>query len=465
MQSLVSKMFGKQITKLFGYYLQCVEAPFRFITSDISVPNDLSEITVYHPEEEVDPLSVGMTTHGVRNIWSAVEDLYRTGLYPALSFSLRRHGKVVLSRSIGHSRGNGPGEKEVDKVLMTPDTPVCIFSCTKAITAMLVHLLSEKKQISLLDPVSYYIPEFAQNGKKDISIYQLLAHQAGIPKLPDIHNRELEEVLFDHDEMVRRLCATAADRPGQHKRYHAMTSGYILGELVSRVSKMNTRAFLRENIQEPLNFEYFNYGFEPDQAEKLATNYSTGLPVIFPLNLYEKRILGITMEKIVASANDPDFLKIIVPAGNIHATADECAQFFQMLLNGGVLDGTRVFDPLTIRRATVEHGKREVDYSLIIPFRYSAGMMLGGKTFGLFGPNTEKAFGHLGLTNNLCWADPARDISVALLTTGKPVLGFHIFPLVQLLMQISRFCYMLTEAEQGAIAKARGLIGQIDTEW
>ena len=91
---------------------------------------------------------------------------------------------MVLKRAIGHARGNGPGDGDEDPVPMTPETPVCLYSASKAMAAMTVHLLSEHKALSLLDPVSHYLPAFGQNGKRDITIYQLLCHKAGIPTIP-----------------------------------------------------------------------------------------------------------------------------------------------------------------------------------------------------------------------------------------------------------------------------------------
>jgi CubicO group peptidase (beta-lactamase class C family) len=72
--------------------------------------------------------------------------------------------------------------------------------------------------------------------------------------------------------------------------------------------------------------------------------------------------------------------------------------------------------------------------------RYSAGFMLGGSPVGMYGPDTHYAYGHLGLSNVMCWADPARDISVAILNTGKPVLSNHIVALFRLMASISRGC-------------------------
>ena len=159
-------------------------------------------------DEERDPQRVGMTQEGVDAIWRSVENIYATGMHPGISLVVRRHGQIVLKRAVGHAKGNGPGDVDEKLVPMTPDTPVCIFSASKAMAAMTVHLLSEQKQLSLLDPVSHYIPEFAQNGKRDITIYQLLCHKAGIPTIPT-NGVDVSELLLDHKEIQRLIYRTA----------------------------------------------------------------------------------------------------------------------------------------------------------------------------------------------------------------------------------------------------------------
>ena len=89
---------------------------------------------------------------------------------------------------------------------------------------------------------------------------------------------------------------------------------------------------------------------------------------------------------------------------------------------GGELDGVRVIEPETIHRALVERSHLEVDLSLGFPTRFSYGLMLGARVLSLYGLDTQHAFGHLGFTNMLAWADPERGISVAVLNNGKPVL-------------------------------------------
>ena len=185
--------------------LRLVPAPLRRrVLDSAEVPSDLGSVTTIAADEEHSPSSVGMTRDGVEAIWRATERLYATGMHPGISLVLRRHGKIVLKRAIGHARGNGPGDAGATPVPMTPDTPVCIFSASKAMAAMPVHLLSQHKELSLLDPVSHYLPEFGQNGKRDITIYQLLCHKAGIPTIPT-EGLDVAELLLDSDETLRRI--------------------------------------------------------------------------------------------------------------------------------------------------------------------------------------------------------------------------------------------------------------------
>lgn len=423
--------------------------PLSLIERRIQVPKDLSAITSIaissnNGTHEANPSWLGMTEADRDAIWEAAEGLYRTGMYPALQLCIRRHGEVLINRTIGHVRGNGPKERG-DKVLATTETPFCLFSASKAITAMLVHLLEEQGMINLLNPVSYYIPEFARNGKKNITIQQILAHRAGIATL----QQEVDtEKLFDHDFIMNALYdARPTTVHGREQAYHALTGGYVLGELVLRVTGMDIKEFMRVNVQEPMGFKYFNYGVTPEQYPDVARNYFTGLPLVFPISLALERVLGASLETAIEVSNDPRFYEQIIPAGNITATAEEASSFFQCLLNGGEIGGKRIFQPVTIERAIREVSKMEMDRVLHMPMRYSAGMMLGDYPVGLYGPSTPRAFGHLGLTNNFCWADPERAISVSLLTSGNPVVGTHVLALLRFLTTVSKRCKRVFRGE------------------
>jgi CubicO group peptidase (beta-lactamase class C family) len=148
----------------------------------------------------------------------------------------------------------------------------------------------------------------------------------------------------------------------------------------------------------------------------------TGAPVLPPLSTLLTRALGKPVDQIKRESNDPRFLTGIIPSVNIVSTANEMSRFYELLRCGGELDGVRIFEPRTIRRATTEQSWLEIDLTLGFPTRYSLGFMLGARVLSLWGPDTEQAFGHLGFTNVLTWADPQRALAGGLITSGKPVL-------------------------------------------
>ena len=420
-----------------------------FSTNTIKVPHDIASVTRI-AEGEVTPELAGMTPSQVEHIWHAVESLYRTGNHPMLSICLRRQGQIVLNRTIGHARGNGPEDSiNTPKLIATPDTPVCLFSASKAVTAMLVHLLSERGQIDLLDPISQYLPEYGVKGKRRATILHLLAHRGGVPHLKGDVTPEL---LFDKDEVVKRLCAAEpVSTSGYRMAYHAVTAGYILGELVERVSGQSLTDFLQDNIAKPMGMNCFNYGLAPEFRDQVAMNCATGIYPMLGTNTYLKHVLGGDLDLAVNVTNDPRFMDTICPAGNLFTTTEQAGRFFEMLLNGGSYNGVKIFEPKTVLRAAIESSRMSIDTTLLAPMRYSAGFMLGANPVGLFGPMTGHVFGHIGFSNIFCWADPQRDISVSILNTGKSVVGTHLPALGNLLYQISANCDKLRTKDRRSV--------------
>ena len=107
------------------------------------------------------------------------------------------------------------------------------------------------------------------------------------------------------------------------------------------------------------------------------TNYFTGPPPLPPFSQLFQRALGVSFQEVVALSNDPRFFTAIIPAANVVATANDASRFYQLLLDGGELDGVRVFEARTVRRATTEQSYLELDLTLGLPFRYGMGFMLG----------------------------------------------------------------------------------------
>ncbi len=401
------------------------------------IPSDLTGL-ISVSEHEMPARAAGVSPQAVESVWERVEALYRTGAYPALQTCIRFDGQVLLERAIGHASGNGPHDaQEAPKRLATVDTRFNLFSAAKAITAMVIHKLDEKGALHLEDRVCDFIPEFGCHGKDRITIRHILAHRAGIPNLPpgaiDL------DLLRTPERVIELFCdARPRTRPGRLLAYHAVSGGFLLAEIVQRATGASIREVFEKEIALPLGLHKTSYGVHPDDVGEVAVNAATGPPVPPPVSWILRGALGVGVREAVELSNDPRFLTGIIAAANVVTTAGELARFYDCLLGEGQLGDVRVFDPRTVRHATAEQSYWEIDLTLGLPIRYGLGFMLGSEGPSLFGWNNPRAFGHFGFTNVLSWADPQRRLSVALLSSGKPILGPHLLRLVQLMTEVGR---------------------------
>jgi CubicO group peptidase (beta-lactamase class C family) len=303
----------------------------------------------------------------------------------------------------------------------TTGTPFCVYSASKAVTAMVVHVLAEQGELSISDRVADHIPEYARHGKEDVTIGHVLAHRAGVASLPK-EALDLDGI-NDREFLLEIICdAKPTHAAGEMLAYHAVSGGFILGEIVHRVTGKPIDEVLAGEILEPLGFRWTNFGVRSEDVTEVGLGYVTGPRMLPPLSTFVTRALGQPLDRVVEVSNDPRFLTSVVPSANVVTTAEELSRFFEIFRAGGELDGTRVMKPETIRFALTEQSRLELDLSLGFPTRFSYGLMLGAKVLSLYGRDTDLAFGHLGLINIMGWADPERAISGALITSGKPII-------------------------------------------
>ena len=394
------------------------------------VPADLEAITL-RGAEMGDPAVIAP-------IWEGVEALYRTGMHPGIQVCIRHRGEVVLDRALGHARGNRPGHR-FDPDLAVPmnlDTPVNLFSAAKAVSAMVMHKLEELGSLTLDDRVSEHVPGFDRHGKGDITIRQVLTHRSGVATLPEFAF-DLD-LLADHEQIEAMLCELEPESaPGGAPAYHAVIGGFVMETVTRRATGRSMRDVLATEIRDPLGLGWFDLGVDPDAVDQVAHNVETGFPLTGPLDVLLNRVLGTRWSHVLHLSNDPRFLSGVIPSGNVIVTARDAATFYQCLLNGGTIDGVRVFEEDTVARAVEHEGEgMPLDRKLIMPMRYSSAFMLGSEQVSLYGWNHPRLFGHLGMSNLWTWADPDRELVVALLTTGKPVLGTHMVALPRLISSI-----------------------------
>ncbi len=401
----------------------------------VRIPRDLESVIAIGHEEDAD--AGGVTGESVERIWSAAVDLYRSGVHPAVQVCVRRQGALVLDRAIGHARGNGPRDgAEVEKQQATPATPFLIYSAAKAVTALVVHMLHERGLLDISDRVCQHIPGYDRHGKGEITIGQVLSHRAGVASYP----REALALdrLGDREFRVRLLCdARPFAKPGRFLAYSAVSGGYILGEIVHRVTGKDIRTVLAEEILDPLGFRWTNYGVAAEDVSRVALNYVTGPPITPPLSQLFSRAVGLRFDELVEVSNDARLLTAVVPSVNVVTTANEFARFFEIFRRGGELDGVRVMTPATVRTAITGQSHLEADLSLGFPTRFGYGLVLGAQLLSLYGRDTQHAFGHLGFTNILAWADPERALACAVMTNGKPLLYPELWRFYGLMQRIT----------------------------
>jgi CubicO group peptidase (beta-lactamase class C family) len=328
------------------------------------------------------------------------------------------------------------------------DTLSVSFSTTKGVTSTLLHQLVEEGKLDYDDPVSKHWPEFAANGKETITIRDILTHRAGLFGIRDLGLTAAD--LTDWNRVTTALAKAPPNLDYQsHSVYHALTFGWLIGELINRASGEFISDRVRTALAEPLDLDGCYIGVPdsehhrmaelligrdpdaprpPDTAKKRrnrkmrrALNKSWGRLGEWGLVPdFSAFLESVTVEDFQPRLlNRPDYLRAAIPAVNGVFTARSLARLYGALARGGELDGGRILEPETVG-AISEQQVFALDRSLYAPMRWRMGFH---QPFVLRRRRPRKAFGHFGFGGSGAWADPARELSVAITVnagTGTP---------------------------------------------
>lgn len=286
------------------------------------------------------------------------------------------------------------------------DTLVNVYSTTKGWTAACVHLLVDEGRLDLDRPVADYWPEFAQADKGRVPVRALLDHRAG---LPAIRSPLPPEALYDWGTMTRALAAESPWwEPDTKHGYHAVTFGWLVGEVIRRVAGMTTGRFFRTRIAEPLGLDAHIGLGEEDHARCAELRPGRRDPAQGP-TLFEQ--IAANPESMTARAfTNPITLALPatvasrewrlaeLPSVNGHATARAVAGLYGAIASGTLLSRE------SIARAGREHSYGQ-DAVLGVTTRFGLGYMLpqADEPFG----NNEGSFGHPGAGGSVGFADPS----------------------------------------------------------
>lgn len=332
-------------------------------------------------------------------------------------------GKPVVDIWAGPARKDGtPWQR---------DTMSVCYSGTKGIASTAIHMLATDGLIDYEASVADYWPEFGCNGKQKITVRQLLSHQAGLHKI--VHLVEKLTDILDWDLIVSRLAKTEPDfHPGTANAYQAVTFGWLVGELIRRVSGLTVSEFIAQRIVKPLNLDGLYIGEADTQMDRIAD--FVGLPELqrhgakpldtdyrVPFWVRSKQLRdlgrrGLTPRHAKELFSHPSFWKACLPAMNGVATARSLAKMYAPLAMGGELDGVRLVSQEVIRKASEVQTKR-ADRVTLYPLHWK----LGYHRTDAFLMDVPAAFGHFGLGGAGGWANPEHKLSFAFLHSGFPV--------------------------------------------
>lgn len=317
----------------------------------------------------------------------------RLALGAAVAVTVDGHPVVDLWGGFADAAKTRPWER---------DTLVNVFSTTKGWTAMVAHWLVDRGLLDLDAPVARYWPEFAQGDKGAIPVRMLLDHTAG---LPAVRTMLPNEALFDWSAMTGALAAeTPWWAPGTQHGYHAVTYGWLVGEVIRRASGRTVGTIFREEIARDLD-AHIGFGAEHDaRVAVLRAGPRPEHPTLFdrimtdPTSMTARAFANPLSMLVPSNFSSRAWRAAELPAMNGHATARALAALY-----GNV---PRVLSPESIARASTEqaHGK---DAVLDVTTRFGLGFMLSQPSIrdAAFGPS-PRAFGHPGAGGSVGSFDP-----------------------------------------------------------
>ena len=310
------------------------------------------------------------------------------------------------------------GHRDAAKTLpWQRDTIVNVYSTTKGMTAICANRLVEQGVLDLDAPVAHYWPEFAQAGKAEIPVRWLLSHRAGLAAL---RAQVPASARYDWKFMTEALAAEKPWwEPGTSHGYHALTFGYLVGEVVRRVDGRTLGRYFREELAEPLGLDFW-IGFGPELDARVADMIPAppsppGVPNPFaaaaqnPESLVGRVFANPVME--TGAVNSRAWRAAEIPAANGTGTARGLARIYGALAREGELDGLQVLSPAQIERANTEQSFGRDEVLSPLHTRFGLGFFMTQPMIP-FGPN-KRSFGHPGAGGSIAFADPDARLGIA----------------------------------------------------
>ncbi|MFE7190770.1 serine hydrolase domain-containing protein [Kitasatospora sp. NPDC057541] len=334
----------------------------------------------------------------------AVDEMVESGAELGIQVAVYRHGELVVDAVAGVA---DPESRR----LVAPDTPFYSASTGKGATATVVHVLAERGVIEYDRPIVELWPEFGAHGKHKATVRHALTHSLGVPAVPaGLTVRDLA----DWDGMCALIAGSEPWwEPGTRTGYHAMTWGFVMGEIVRRATGRPVSQVLREEVAQPLGIadELF-LGVPQSELGRLArledAPGSAEMMAAMPADLPLFRATPPAVTPSAAYGNDPVVLTSDIPSGGT-MSARAVARMYAALL--GEVDGVRLVSDERLREITAL-ATAEVDQLIGFPVPRALGWNLGRP--GADPRQTLSTFGMPGMGGSAAYADTATGTAFAL---------------------------------------------------
>ncbi len=296
------------------------------------------------------------------------------------------------------------------------DTLQLVFSTTKGVTAICANILAQRGELDLDAKVADYWPEFAAAGKADVPVRWLLSHRVGLPWIDG--EMTLEQAL-DWDQVVEALAAAEpAWEPGSQHGYHATTFGWLVGEVIRRVSGKSVGQFVRDELAGPLGLALW-IGLPEEEHHRVAPLEVIELPTDPNLAALVDQFIGpetnlgralyapggAFTEQQFSTFNLPEVWKAEIPAANCITDARSLARLYGACVSE--VDGVRLLDPAQVDKA-IERQTDGVDHVIMgLDLQYGLGFNLPNDFLKLGG---HRSFGHYGAGGSVGFADPDAEL-------------------------------------------------------
>jgi len=322
----------------------------------------------------------GICKQGFEAVREAFVANFEQGPDVGASVAITKDGESIVDLWAGDADAKGTPWAE--------DTIVNVYSTTKTMAATCVLMLADRGELDLQAPVAKYWPEFSQNGKDGVLVSHVMSHSAGLSGF----DKPTPTDLYDWEDITGRLAAQAPWwEPGTQSGYHAVTQGFLQGEIVRRVTGRTIGQFFREEVAEPLQAD-FHIGLDasndPRVGELIPPSMSLGAGATDPKSIAARTFAGPNLD-----ATEPRtraWRAAEIPAAGGIGNARSVARIHSALACGGTVDGVRLMSEAGVERI-LEEQTRGTDLVLGIPIVFGMGFGLNDASFPI-SPNPRTFF-------------------------------------------------------------------------